>query len=72
MMKSRQRNRKTMVLAASAIMIKDFFSITLVENGALLSESRVCWMILGIISCTQSTAIKTIMPDTIDGACLRR
>ena len=50
MMKRRQRNRKTMVLAARAIMIKDFFRIMEVEKEVLLRVSSVCWIILGIIS----------------------
>ena len=49
-MKRRQRNRKTMVLAARAIMIKDFFRIMEVEKEVLLRVSSVCWIILGIIS----------------------
>lgn len=50
MIKSRQRNRKTMVLAARAIMSRNFSRMMEVEKGFFPRVSSVCSMILGIIS----------------------
>lgn len=70
--KSRHRNRKAMVRAANVIIIRDFFRIMEVEKGVFPRVSIVCWMIFGMISWIQSTAIRVSMPDKIEEACLYR